>query len=297
MRHIILFLTLVLSQILWAQRHRFTYEYQYTLDSTKTDTLNKAFMILDITPNESSYYYDIKKFKQDSTNIESVIRQKRAGLTDIVINVSAKIISDIVRKSYSDFKIHWFTTIEQTLLMVEENSDFKWNLLPDTKTIEGYPCQKATTKFGGRNWTAWFTMDIPFPEGPYKFHGLPGLIVKLENENRTHQFLLKGSKKLTPEDLSWNYIIQQEKEGYNLSGDRISVNRKQFKKLWQDYLQDPIKELKKDLMNPNYNMTVNINGKKITDKMAIIRYYRERAEEEIKRKNNPIELDLVGLEK
>lgn len=34
----------------------------------------------------------------------------------------------------------------------------------------------ATTQFRGLTYTAWFALDIPINEGPWKFHGLPGLI-------------------------------------------------------------------------------------------------------------------------
>ena len=45
------------------------------------------------------------------------------------------------------------------------------------KKIGEYEAQKATTEFGGRQWTVWFTEAIPFPDSTYKFSGL-GLIVK-----------------------------------------------------------------------------------------------------------------------
>ena len=45
---------------------------------------------------------------------------------------------------------------------------------------------KAVTEFAGRKWTAWFTEELPFQDGPYKFRGLPGLIVKLEDATQSH---------------------------------------------------------------------------------------------------------------
>jgi GLPGLI family protein len=59
-----------------------------------------------------------------------------------------------------------------------------WTLYDDTLTIIGYTCQKATCCFRGRNYTAWFTVDIPVSNGPWKFGGLPGLILKVsDNDN------------------------------------------------------------------------------------------------------------------
>jgi GLPGLI family protein len=58
----------------------------------------------------------------------------------------------------------------------------KWALVNDTMTIMGYPCFKATTKYRGRNYTAWYTTEIPMSYGPLKFGGLPGLIINLSEE-------------------------------------------------------------------------------------------------------------------
>lgn len=55
----------------------------------------------------------------------------------------------------------------------------KWEVLPETKTILNYTCQKATATFRGRSYTAWFTVDIAVEYGPWKFTGLPGLILEV----------------------------------------------------------------------------------------------------------------------
>ena len=53
-----------------------------------------------------------------------------------------------------------------------------WNLELGDTTIVGYNCKKATCNFRGRKWTAWYTLDIPISEGPWKIDGLPGMILK-----------------------------------------------------------------------------------------------------------------------
>ena len=72
-----------------------------------------------------------------------------------------------------------------------------WKILPETKKIGEYETQKATASFGGRERIAWFSKDIPFQDGPYKFHGLPGLIVKAEDSTGSHIMTLVANKKLT----------------------------------------------------------------------------------------------------
>ena len=60
-----------------------------------------------------------------------------------------------------------------------------WKMSFETKEILGYQCFKAECDFRGRHWTAWFTMQIPVQDGPWKFSGLPGLILQME-ESRGH---------------------------------------------------------------------------------------------------------------
>ena len=64
----------------------------------------------------------------------------------------------------------------------------KWTILNDTLTVNGYLCQKAKCSFRGRHYTAWFTIDIPISNGPWKFGGLPGLILKVYDDNKLYTF-------------------------------------------------------------------------------------------------------------
>ncbi len=70
----------------------------------------------------------------------------------------------------------------------EAKPTFKWQLFEDTCTILGYTCNKATVSFSGRDYIAWYTTDIPLPYGPYKFGGLPGLIMQIEDTKNNFYF-------------------------------------------------------------------------------------------------------------
>ena len=55
----------------------------------------------------------------------------------------------------------------------------QWTLGSEKQSICGYQCQKATCHWRGRDYEAWFTSAIPMKSGPWKFGGLPGLIMKI----------------------------------------------------------------------------------------------------------------------
>lgn len=64
----------------------------------------------------------------------------------------------------------------------------QWQIEEDTLTIIGFLCQKATCHFRGRDYVAWFASEIPYSCGPWKFGGLPGLILKIANRDNLYSF-------------------------------------------------------------------------------------------------------------
>lgn len=74
-------------------------------------------------------------------------------------------------------------------ICTEETNSIRWNLQDEMKTLGRFECQKATTAFRGRNYTVWYTYEIPVPLGPWKLHGLPGLILEAYDEEAGVQFL------------------------------------------------------------------------------------------------------------
>lgn len=100
-----------------------------------------------------------------------------------------------------------------------------WEIYPDVKMINTYSCQKANVTYKGRNYTAWFAKHVPIPAGPYKFYGLPGLIIKIYDDEQKFSFELSSLKKSVdrqliffhkrPKELSFNdirklYIFKHE---------------------------------------------------------------------------------------
>ena len=64
----------------------------------------------------------------------------------------------------------------------------KWTVGTETQLILGHKCQKATCNWRGRNFVAWFASDIPVRLGPWKFNGLPGLILKVYDTEKLYVY-------------------------------------------------------------------------------------------------------------
>lgn len=78
--------------------------------------------------------------------------------------------------------------ITQDLIYEEDMPTFDWSISDSTRTILGLTCFKATCRFRGRDWTVWFAPDIPAMTGPWKFSGLPGLILDAYDSRREYTF-------------------------------------------------------------------------------------------------------------
>ena len=93
-----------------------------------------------------------------------------------------------------------------------------WEILEDTKVIGGYTCQLAKTHFKGRDYEAWFTGELPFYFGPWKLHGLPGLILSAQDSKGEVKFEYVGFDKVEGEELVIEipyYVIKSSKEEIN----------------------------------------------------------------------------------
>lgn len=75
-------------------------------------------------------------------------------------------------------------SLNNELLLIKETlTNIEWIISDDTSAIYilGYKCKKAKASFRGRIYTVWFAPEIPVEMGPWKLHGLPGLILKAED--------------------------------------------------------------------------------------------------------------------
>jgi GLPGLI family protein len=86
--------------------------------------------------------------------------------------------------------------IMDTYLIDDVMPVMDWKISSDTATFGGLHCQKATAHFKGRDYTAWFCPDMPLHVGPWKFNGLPGVIVQAYDAKKDVQFMFDGVEKV-----------------------------------------------------------------------------------------------------
>lgn len=79
----------------------------------------------------------------------------------------------------------------------------EWALLNETKRIDQLDCFKATAKFRGRNYIAWYAPSIPVPNGPWKLGGLPGMIIEAYDVNENLYFLARSIRYRETKDLPY----------------------------------------------------------------------------------------------
>jgi GLPGLI family protein len=87
----------------------------------------------------------------------------------------------------NETKDFFFTALhKETVYFIHDNVEKPvWTIdESNTKKILGYNCIKATGIFRGAKITAWFTKDLPYSAGPFKFYGLPGLILDVREDDK-----------------------------------------------------------------------------------------------------------------
>lgn len=280
MKRIIIGFFSFLSVVLLAQNQRFSYEYKFVTDSTKMDEANSELMYLDVA-KKGSKFYSQKKNIADSIHQDRVQKKTRD-----FTGIDYGLVSYVVEKSYPDFKIDFFNNLDMNKYKVSDNRSMNWKILPEKEKIGEFNAQKASLYFAGRIWTAWFVSDIPIQDGPYKFHGLPGLIIKIEDKTKSHSFVLKEIKKLTS-DQEW--VSDGEKNAF---GNTIAIDQEKYKKQVVDFRNNPTKGMRQMLSGNTKVMMIDENGKPL-DIEKMLRDRERDAKANNARNNNLLELDLL----
>lgn len=164
--------------------------YEYTINRVgiEGDTIHdNAFTILQIGKTLSKFE-DYTAFQFDS------IRNVDAHMEDVERYASqfcgtANYFDAEVFQNPSESKMTQMECMGLAYYTYDEKfAPMTWEFSEDTLTVCGYLCKKATTEYGGRKWIAWYTSELPMPNGPWKLSGLPGLILQANDSAGIHKF-------------------------------------------------------------------------------------------------------------
>lgn len=224
------------------------YEMKYVKDTTNEKQLLdplKETLMLEIGQRVSKCY-SYTFYLRDSV----LTADYKAGASQETITQHAQAYG-YSSVSYQIFKNHPMgkvTTIDRlattNILCEEDNERPEWQLHSDTMTVLSYPCQKATCRFKGRDYTAWYTMDIPVSDGPWKLYGLPGLILKAEDSRGHFNFTCTG--------------LEQSHDAKPIlihTKGREKLSRKELDKMYERFYSDPIGFMEATSPNVKVNIT------------------------------------------
>lgn len=235
----ILMILLSFSGKILSQTERYVYQTEVNPDTINLVNMKVENTFLDIKGNQSLFISESKLLRDSLT---TVLRQQ--GITETKKSkkdksefpklpngksIQATFFDYFITKNMDDKSVNFVESIGSKQVYYQEDRKMNWEISPQVSDFNGYKVQKATMKFGGRTWTALFTPDIKISDGPYKFVGLPGLILKLEDDKGDYRFSFV--KKINIEKAFSESIKSDARKStrINFQGDKASVRMEMVK--------------------------------------------------------------------
>lgn len=176
MKNQLIFTILLISVFGFSQNIKATYTHRFINDK------NDSIASIEIKPSIYSYSYSNKKSIYKLINSENQktdsIKNDLGYYNLIITNTSSEneIFKDLAKKIfYMEYAVSGGNFSAKDNLI-----NFDWELVDEEIIIKGFKCKKAITKKEKFPITAWYCEDIPINDGPDRFYGLPGFILKIE---------------------------------------------------------------------------------------------------------------------
>lgn len=264
-------MAIIFNCIALAQDYKIIYEFKWKTEPHDS-TYNYELTTL-LNNGKESYFEALSKFKYDS--LKTNMRNK--GFRNLPSPKEIWKFQSLIKKDLQNQIVTSEHEIFDKVYVTKFDSQPKWKILEDKNKIFEYNVQKAETLFGGRKWIAWFTNEIPINDGPYKFFGLPGLILKITDSDENFIFEIKGLTK-DKSDISKR----------NRNSSIINLTSKQWNAFWEKYQNDP-SNIFQNLNESGASYNYVYNGKNVNSKEAK-ESYNKAEKEKINLFKNPIEL-------
>ncbi|WP_312823065.1 GLPGLI family protein [Epilithonimonas sp.] len=222
-----------------SQTERYIYQTEVNPDTINLVNMKVENTFLDVKNNQSLFISESKLLKDSLT---AVLKQQ--GVTEIKKSKKDKsefpklpngksiqptFFDYFITKNQEDKSVNFVESIGSKQVYYQEDRKMNWDISNQISDFNNYKVQKATMTFGGRTWTAWFAPEIKISDGPYKFLGLPGLILKLEDDKGDYRFTF--TKKINIEKAFSETIKPDARKStrINFRGDKESVRMEMVK--------------------------------------------------------------------
>lgn len=264
MKKIYLLITVcILTNFMFSQNASYKYIAEYEVhwqpDSLDTKSKVKLENYKLLFTNNSSMFIGGNRL-----GLDSLIFTKNAKLNDLnkLMSLPKPTSNKRIFNNNSD-TLEIINEVRGQLFKYKDYVKLKWKILKETDSINNMPVKKAITTFRGRKYIAFFNENINAPFGPYKFFGLPGLIIRIYDDKNHISFDL-----IKLENYNKKLIL-------DYSSEVTLTQKKDFKKAEEQYKTNPIPYMESQ-------------GAVFSEETK--RVIREKFRKRNEKTNNPIEL-------
>ena len=192
--NIFLLFLILLPFTIKAQTYKAIYKIEFASNLLNLTHIKKERAILMIDGNTQSTFTTENVYKQDS--LKKLIEKGQINAHELMNDKYPRSsFKHFVDKKYETQDMRISNVLVVDNYIYNQKNELNWQLFSDTLKIKNYVCNKATTSNEGRKYTAWYTPEIPISDGPYKFWGLPGLILKIYDSENHYTFTLESFEK------------------------------------------------------------------------------------------------------
>lgn len=218
------------------------YRFHY-LQSHKRSQAENNFSVNEMRldfDGTSAFFYNEVSFKRDSLNViafgknGNIINEEAYGERT---RLPGKVTND---KSVVDFSSAIMSQYYTEIAFFEGSMPLElpqWDITEEEEEQSGYRCKKAEGKYLGRDWTIWFTEEIPVNVGPWLLWGAPGLIVYAKDSENVLSFRLSFVEKIAASRLS-QYLSYKNELSSRPRAKVYSMSMKDMEIMHNKYKRD-----------------------------------------------------------
>ncbi len=230
--------------------YKVNYNFTHLYNKQDTSKQFKAEFVLDIGETKSKFCNSIYSsndplpdFVLNPPPLSPEVMAKIASTknekerTASIEVISRFLVPEILYHMFASNTFVQISTLGRNDFRVETPvTEIHWDIKEETKLFDSIQCQKAVGVYCGRTYTAWFAPSLPFPYGPWKLGGLPGLILEAVDSKNEVRFTIKSTDANTKD----KFLYFEELRPLELS-------EKRYSKLKENFYKDPVAMIRAQL--------------------------------------------------